>query len=117
VYVAPYAKSLARHLHPDAIDVAKHEPRPNAVHFEPFVGVAPRRYLDFFEPGRRKDDDGHIVRFVPSEAWPRIDDLEPDDLRPREERYTQREELARDLLGEIMASTGIGLAGQRGSDK
>jgi cytidine deaminase len=117
VYVAPYAKSLARALHSDAIDVARHKPRENAVHFEPFVGVAPRRYLEFFGAEYRKEADGRIVRFVPSEAWPRIDDLEPDDLRPREERYTQREELALDLLGEIMESTGIGLTEARGGEE
>jgi len=109
VYVAPYAKSLAKVLHGDAIDVASQEPRDGAVRFEPFVGVAPRRYLDLFEAGKRKEHDGRIIGFVPSDAKPRIMDLEPDDLRPREERYTQREELALELLGEVMQGTGVAL--------
>jgi cytidine deaminase len=109
VYVAPYAKSLAKALHEDAIEVASRQPRQDAVQFEPFVGVAPRRYLDLFEAGKRKEDDGRIVEFIPSDAKPRIMDLEPDDLRPREERYTQREELALELLGEVMQGTGVAL--------
>lgn len=107
VYVAPYAKSLAKELHGDAIDVASATPREGAVQFEPFVGVAPRRYLDLFEAGTRKEADGTVVRHIPSEAVPKIPDVEPDDLRPAYPEYRQREDLALDLLKEVFEKTGL----------
>jgi deoxycytidylate deaminase len=48
-YIEPYPKSLAARLHDDAIlidpDVPDHR-----VAFMPFVGIAPRRYLELFTP-------------------------------------------------------------------
>lgn len=108
VYVAPYAKSQAKELHGDAIDFAAAEPREGAVQFEPFVGVAPRRYLDLFEAGRRKEEDGTVLELVPSEALPKIQEIGPADLRPTIPEYRQREVLALDLLDEIFTTTGLG---------
>jgi cytidine deaminase len=116
VYVAPYAKSQAKELHGDAIDFAAAQPRPGIVQFEPFVGVAPRRYLDLFEAGKRKEDDGTVVEPVPSEALPKIQELGPDDLRPMIPEYRQREVLALDLLDEIFKTTGLGFRKEESGD-
>lgn len=46
VYIEPYPKSKAFDLHPDSISgepAAAHK-----VHFVPFVGVGPRKFVDFF---------------------------------------------------------------------
>lgn len=51
VFLAPYAKSQAAMLHSDALDVARSAPEGEKVSFEPFVGVAPRRYAEL-SPGR-----------------------------------------------------------------
>jgi deoxycytidylate deaminase len=55
VYIEPYPKSLAKDLYQRDIrvefDETAHE---GAVSFEPFIGIAPRRYLDFFEALERK---------------------------------------------------------------
>ena len=107
VYVAPYAKSQAKELHIDAIDFAAANPREDAVQFEPFVGVAPRRYLDLFEASKRKADDGTVLVPVPSEASLNIPDVELDDLRPKIPSYRQREALAIDLLNEEFDRTGL----------
>jgi cytidine deaminase len=55
VYIEPYPKSLAKQLYPQEIRVEGDENAENdAVSFEPFIGIAPRRYLDFFEALERK---------------------------------------------------------------
>ena len=72
VYIEPYAKSLVKTLYDDSIAVdewCESEPR---VQFEPFIGVAPRRYLDFFEMGIRKDKFGKTVEWKPVDVSPRI---------------------------------------------
>jgi len=61
IFVEPYEKSRAYELFGDSISVEPTEPSPNRVNFRAFVGVAPRRYIDFFEAhGSRKTDDGRI---------------------------------------------------------
>ena len=47
VYIEPYEKSRAEKLHDDAM-VVGFSKRKNAVRFEPFVGLGPRRFLDLF---------------------------------------------------------------------
>jgi deoxycytidylate deaminase len=54
VYIYPYAKSLARILHGDAIAVEPDGPETQKVRFEPFLGVAPRQYSNFFTMPERK---------------------------------------------------------------
>lgn len=62
-YIHPYPKSLASKLHNDSIEIDPDRPSDGMVSFSPFVGVAPRRYLDLFSPspGSRKDDDGRVA--------------------------------------------------------
>ena len=48
VFIEPYEKSRAQELFGDSISVEPTEPSPNSTNFRAFVGVAPRRYLDFF---------------------------------------------------------------------
>jgi len=66
VYIEPYQKSKAVEFHSDAISVG-FNPAKDTVHFEPFVGVGPRRFFDLFSmslgagyPIERKDSDGLI---------------------------------------------------------
>ena len=73
VYVEPYPKSLAAELYPDSIlvDPSDVEPGPQ-VAFQPFVGVAPRRYLDLFTASdNRKGRDGKVSRWKKVDAVPR----------------------------------------------
>ena len=50
LFVEPYRKSMAQDLHKDAIVVGPPEPEAltTKVTFEPFVGVGPRRFFEFF---------------------------------------------------------------------
>lgn len=67
VFLEPYPKSLAYDLHSDSImieggDRGSYNSFPS-VEFEHFFGVSPRRYREFFERGKRKDDNGNFVQY------------------------------------------------------
>jgi deoxycytidylate deaminase len=73
VYIEPYPKSMAKDLYKGSLDVDDdQEADEDAVEFHPFVGISPRRYIEFFEMPRRKDERGHIVEWTPATAMPRI---------------------------------------------
>lgn len=59
VYIEPYPKSYAKELYRGDI-LLKRAPEnlDGKLYFEPFIGVAPNRYRDFFEKGKRKGGDG-----------------------------------------------------------
>lgn len=79
VYVEPYPKSRALHLHGDSIQVDAQKPASGPVTFEPFVGVAPRQYQDLFDAqDLRKDDQGEIA------SWRRTNKTRP---KPRFLRF------------------------------
>ena len=76
VYIEPYEKSRALQLHKDSI--SEHGV-PGKVHFRPFSGVGPRRYVEFFslrdgygDRIKRKGSDGLILAWNPREAKPRF---------------------------------------------
>jgi cytidine deaminase len=79
VYLEPYPKSKVKELYKDSVSVERDTGRKNAVSFEPFVGVAPRQYLDFFRmpdgPPRKDDATGDVC------AWNR------ETMRPRLRRF------------------------------
>ncbi|MGA2402418.1 MAG: anti-phage dCTP deaminase [Syntrophobacteraceae bacterium] len=78
VYVEPYPKSKAAEFHSDSITLGFSESS-DTVHFEPFVGVGPRRFFDLFSmyfgsgyPMKRKDEEGHTLRWRPENSKLRI---------------------------------------------
>ena len=99
VYIEPYPKSLAIELHGDSISIGeKRQPQRKAappVLFEPFVGVGPRRYLEFFSLGqiKRKDESGRPVKWDGQTAMPRIP------LLPLS--YLERETQAKAIISKI----------------
>lgn len=73
VFIEPYPKSLAKQLYDDLLEFDGASQDTRKVRFDPFVGVAPRRYLQFFEmPERRKDERGRSVTWVPLQSHPRL---------------------------------------------
>jgi len=73
VFVEPYEKSRTAELYGDSISVEPAEPSPSRANFRAFVGVAPRRYMDFFESlDARKSADGKIKSIDEFAATPRI---------------------------------------------
>lgn len=73
VFIEPYEKSRTADLYSDSVSIEPSEPSLTRVNFHAFVGVAPRRYMDFFESaGTRKTDEGKIKRVDENSATPRI---------------------------------------------
>jgi deoxycytidylate deaminase len=62
VYIEPYAKSLAVQLYPESISVDHSDGTEDKVQFEPFVGVAPRMYMNLFAMTKRKKN-GKVIQF------------------------------------------------------
>lgn len=73
VYVEPYPKSLAKELYGASIRVEEEKAADEtAVAFEPFLGVSPGRYADFFGYRPRKDDRGRALKWSLAAAQPRL---------------------------------------------
>lgn len=70
VYIEPYPKSKAKDLYQRSICVDGDDADEDAVEFTPFFGVSPRKYISFFEKGRRKDSSGARLRWDPAESRP-----------------------------------------------
>ncbi|UKE46850.1 anti-phage dCTP deaminase [Xanthomonas cerealis] len=68
IYVEPYEKSLAIHLHPDA--VSEDERESGRVHFKQFQGFAPRHILDLFSGKRERKSGGRVVKIDKKSAAP-----------------------------------------------
>jgi len=68
-YVEPYPKSLALDLHKDAVSVETADDA--KVAFLPFVGVAPRQYMNVFGMKKRKDEStGKVISWIARAALP-----------------------------------------------
>jgi len=99
VYIEPYPKSLASELYLDSISLDKYgHCEDGHVSFESFVGVAPRRYIDFFKMGNRKKD-GRVLEWIPEEAYPI--------LHHHSQAYLKEEEVFVRILTERMGEAGI----------
>ena len=68
VYMEPYPKSRVKDLHQNEIEIEK--VAPGRVSFVPFLGISPFRYLDIFQKGRRKSDDGLANRWIDKSQQP-----------------------------------------------
>ncbi len=99
VYIEPYPKSQVARLFRDSIDLEG--TTPGKVHLQPFVGIAPSRFREFFVMGDRKDPNGRIISWDESKqsAQPRIQN-DP-------QSYIRRERGSVEQLGKILASAGV----------
>jgi hypothetical protein len=95
---------LAADLHEDAIAIDQAHPATKLVRFEPFVGVAPRAYLDLFTAPRRKDPGGRIVEFDRSTAVPRFAAGEQFRVDPN---YPDREVVALKMFRDLVSEAGF----------
>lgn len=101
VYVEPYPKSHAQSLHMDAIDIDSEGRRSDAVKFEPFVGIAPKRFHDFFEMVEREDRSGKVADWNAAPKFPRHSDVHA------HLSYIARELIAMEALTEATQSAGL----------
>jgi deoxycytidylate deaminase len=72
MYIEPYAKSLAAELYPDSISVDGDQKVGSLIPFVPFVGIAPRQYMNLFAHEKRKNPDGTIMVFSGKNSVPRF---------------------------------------------
>lgn len=72
VYIEPYPKSLASILHLDAIATDAAPATEGQVEFAPFVGIAPRRYMELFSMPDRKTENGDAIAWNPASAEARL---------------------------------------------
>lgn len=70
VYMEPYPKSRAKDLHQNEIEIESESSE--RVAFVPFLGIAPSRYRDIFEKGKRKKADGSAKRWVSDTERPML---------------------------------------------
>jgi hypothetical protein len=108
VYIEPYAKSLAVQLYPDSIAVDKSDWSAGQIQFEPFVGVAPRRYMDLFAMQERKGRDGKVIPFDRKKAFPRLEGS------PR--AYIQNETVALAKLQQAIEENGLSKTEEKKND-
>lgn len=108
VFIEPYTKSRAEDLHEDSVQIGESHSDDGRVVFEPFVGVAPRRYLEMFDAASRerlghigrKDGEGRSRPFVKKEAKPVFVDGGLPQFRPELREYRAKELLALDHFNE-----------------
>lgn len=94
VYIYPYPKSLAADLHGDAIQTTNLSLfDASRVRFEPFLGVAPRQYMNFFTMPERRDEQGRPAPAEDRGRTPRLVDEERTGVWSVD-AYIQRELLA-----------------------
>lgn len=109
VYVSPYPKSRAEELHGDSLVLGRPDAGDSRVGFEPFVGLGPRRYLDLFDYGKRREDDGTLSKYERQEAHPRLSDRDPVELRSKRLPYIDREQKALDLIKDAETESGFAM--------
>lgn len=72
-FIEPYEKSRTGELFADSISIEPSEPSAKLVNFHAFVGVAPRRYMDFFQAtSPRKNGDGTIIGEEKIAKFPKV---------------------------------------------
>jgi cytidine deaminase len=103
VYVHPYPKSHAGELYPDSLSIDAPVGLTSQIRCEPFIGVAPRRYMDLFTMVTRKQDDGRVVSWERTNALPRFS---PDDPA-----YLQRENEELESLKSKSEANGVEFIG------
>ena len=102
VFIEPYPKSRTEDLHGDSVTVDCSDADGQHLAFEPFVGVAPRRYLEMFDAAARerlghlprKDGDGKSEAFSRRTATPVFIDGGMPEFRPLLHGYRAKESLA-----------------------
>lgn len=77
VFIEPYPKSLTVKLYSDSIKLDPPDISSEYVRFVAFVGVAPRRFRDWFMMVNRKDAMGNLIRWDGAKSRARLGDWAP----------------------------------------
>lgn len=103
VFIEPYPKSKVAELYDDSIAIDRSDD-PTRVGFVPFVGVAPRRFLELFSAPERKTSDGAWIDW---NAVKRTRD--PRTALPAVAYLEQEADLV-DMFHKLIAGSGLALA-------
>jgi deoxycytidylate deaminase len=103
VYIEPYPKSQVERLFRDSI--ALETPAPGKVPFEPFVGIAPLRFREFFSMPRRKDENGRII------SWDNVKRSSVPSINADSQAYVRSERVVIQELGKSLAEAGVRIQG------
>lgn len=125
IFIEPYTKSRAEQLHADSATITRSDDVSGKVVFEPFVGVAPRRYLEMFDAARRerlghvgrRNDDGRARTFVRVTATPVFSDAGLQQFRPDVREYRNKELIALTYLGRHEEAEGSVRQERQGTDE
>jgi deoxycytidylate deaminase len=113
VFVSPYVRSWAARLYPESIDIEPRSRDDNGerMRVEPFIGIAPRQYLEYFSSGHRwgarrtrSDRRGRVIEFEPSRATPTSSELDPSldsELGLSASELTERERVAVEIASTL----------------
>lgn len=97
VYIEPYPKSFAAEFHSDSLAMdADAKTSDDSVGLQPFQGVAPRRYMQWFQWDNRKEG-GLAVPWAASKAVPRFLELGQFDESYRDREDEHLAEFGKDL--------------------
>jgi len=69
VFIDPFPKSMVKELFPYSINMSKEHFQSGKLNFEPFIGIAPRRFLHLLyrDPELElKDEDGNVIHWPSS---------------------------------------------------
>lgn len=77
IFIEPYRKSQAEDLFKDFISVDKISATENKIEFNPFVGIAPRRYMDLFKWSTRKQKNNEKLEWDQPTSNPRFGEEPP----------------------------------------
>lgn len=99
VYIEPYPKSQVARLFRDSISLETLAP--GKVLFEPFVGIAPLRFREFFAMPRRKDDNGRII------SWDDVKRSSVPSIHSDSQAYVRRERAVIEELGRSLADARV----------
>jgi hypothetical protein len=106
-FIEPYSKSRALEMHDDAITLDENEP--NKVQFLPFVGVAPRKYVELFA---RTSPEGRKLKAKDAEGTPRSIGFRSGAVPYS---YIERESIAADAISLLRKERPDAFAEQRNS--
>lgn len=99
VYIEPYPKSQVARLFRDSI--ALESAASGRVLFEPFVGIAPPRFREFFLMPDRKDENGRII------SWDEIKRSSLPRIKSDPQSYIRSERVAVEELGTALERAGV----------
>lgn len=107
IYVEPYPKSKAFQLYSDSITVDSTKPIEGRLAFEPFVGIAPRQYLELFQ---MKNEDSRKDKLGKTVDWPNTSDSPTPRLRRFLNTYQLLEtKIIAEYIPEVAKAVGIKL--------